>query len=66
MAQQIPNCGARLKELRGNRSLDELSELTGIPKSTLWRFETDVTRPSDEMKMKIAQFYGKTIQEIFY
>lgn len=47
-------------------SLDELAEKIDIPKSTLWRFETDITRPNDEIKGKIAAFYGKTIQEIFY
>ena len=66
MKQKLPNCGQRLKDLRGDMSLDELSEKINIPKSTLWRFESDVTRPNDQIKKKIADFYKKTIQEIFY
>lgn len=49
--------GPRLKWLRGQRgmTLDDVSEATGISKSTMSRLETGQRRPSLELLLPLAQ-----------
>lgn len=60
------SAGAKLKELRGNRTQQEVADALGISKSALAMYEGDNRVPRDEVKRKLAQFYGQTIQFIFY
>ena len=58
--------GARLKWLRRQRgmTLTELSEATGISKSTLSRLETNQRRPSLELLLPLAQAYRVPLDEL--
>lgn len=56
----------RLVKLRGNRTQKEVSEATGIKISSIAMYETGKRIPSDEKKIKIANFYKKSVQSIFY
>lgn len=58
--------GNRLKQLRGKRTLKTVSEDLGISDSTLNGYELGKRRPKDEIKIKIAKYYGKSIEELFY
>ena len=51
--------GERLKRLRGTRTLKEVSECIGI-------YENGARVPRDEIKIKLAKYYKKTIQSIFF
>ena len=58
--------GERLKRLRGDRTLKEVSERVGISESALSMYENGARIPRDEIKIKLANFYKETIQSIFF
>ena len=58
--------GARLRELRGNRTLEDVSQATGIGRSALNMYELGCRVPRDEAKIKLAEFYGKSVEELFF
>ena len=58
--------GKKLRELRGSRTQDEISKELGITKSSWAMYERDERVPRDEVKIRIANFFGKTVQELFY
>lgn len=55
-----------LKELRGSRSLREVSSAVGISISALGMYETGKRIPRDNIKLRIANFYGRSIEDIFF
>lgn len=55
-----------LRKLRDDRSQSEISEAIGITKSSWAMYERGERVPRDEVKIKIAKFFGMTVQEIFY
>ena len=58
--------GDRLKQLRGGMSQAELAAILGVTKQTISNYETEVRVPPDAIKIKIARYFGKTVQEIFF
>ncbi len=58
--------GSKLRELRGNRSQEEMANEIGITKSSWAMYERNERVPRDEVKVKIATYFGKTVQEIFF
>jgi len=58
--------GQRLRKLRGTRTIKEVSDATGIGWSTLCMYELGKRRPSDGVKVILAEYYGVTIQQLFY
>lgn len=55
-----------LVKLRGNRTQAEIAADLGISQSALAMYETGQRIPSDEVKIKIANRYKKSVQSIFY
>ena len=64
MSEYIP--GIRLKRLRNGRRLREVAEAMGVTRQTIVNYESGKRIPSDNMKVKLASYYGKTVQEIFF
>ncbi len=58
--------GEKLRELRGNRTQEEMAKELNITKSSLAMYERNERVPRDEVKVRIANFFGKTVQEIFF
>ena len=58
--------GAKLRYLRGSRSAQDIAAELGISRAALSNYELDKRRPKDEMKVKIAEFYGVTVTELFF
>lgn len=58
--------GEKLKELRGKKTQSELSKELGILPSAYSNYENDYRVPNDEVKKKIATYYKKTVDEIFF
>ena len=56
----------QLKKLRGEISQDEIAKQIGITKSSWSMYERGERVPRDEIKIRIANFFGKTVQEIFF
>lgn len=66
IAAALDGVGPRLKRLRSSRaiSLADLSEMTGISKSTLSRLETGQRRPSLEVLLPLARAYRVPLDEM--
>jgi transcriptional regulator with XRE-family HTH domain len=58
--------GNRLKALRGNRTIQEVSEATGIDTSTIGMYEIGQRIPRDNNKIILADYYGTTVQNLFF
>ena len=58
--------GEKLKETRGDMPREVVAEALGISLSALAMYERGERTPRDEIKIKIASYYGKTVQELFY
>lgn len=58
--------GEKLRELRGDLTQEEMAKALRITKSSLSMYERNERVPRDEVKIKIANFFGKTVQEIFF
>jgi Predicted transcriptional regulators len=58
----------KLIELRNKsgKTQAEVSEDLNISQSCLGNYEAGIRVPKDEMKVKIADYYGLTVQEIFF
>ena len=56
----------KLRELRGNQTQMEVAAGIGITKSTWAMYERGERVPRDEVKKRIAAYFGKTVQEIFF
>lgn len=58
--------GNRLKALRGNRTIQEVAEATGIDTSTIGMYEIGQRIPRDNNKIILAEYYGTTVQNLFF
>ncbi|MFV8520875.1 helix-turn-helix transcriptional regulator [Bacillus sp. SBS7] len=55
-----------LINLRNERSREEVAKAVGISISTLQMYENGQRIPRDNIKIKLANFYGVTVQAIFF
>lgn len=60
------SCGAFLKKLRGEKSQEYIANEIGITKSAWAMYERNERIPRDEVKIRIANYFGRTVQEIFF
>ncbi|MEL7660386.1 helix-turn-helix transcriptional regulator [Acetobacterium wieringae] len=58
--------GKLLTELRGEKTLPEVAAILGLSPAAIRQYESGNRIPRDNIKEKIAKFYDKTVQEIFY
>lgn len=58
--------GEKLRKLRGDRSQAEVAKALGITQAALSAYETGIRIPRDELKIKLAAYYGVTIESIFF
>ena len=58
--------GNRICKLRGKCSQRELADKLKISKSALSMYERGERMPRDEVKERIASYFGKSVQEIFF
>ena len=58
--------GAKLRALRGDKTQKATADGIGVKQSTYAMYETGERVPGDENKIRIAKYYGKTVQEIFF
>lgn len=56
----------RLIELRGSRTREEVANAIGVSVSALGMYEQGRRMPRDEIKVKFAKYYKKTVQSIFF
>ena len=60
------NIGERLKNLRGDKTQDEIAKSLGISKSAYAMYEQGNRVPRDEVKIKISKLFGVSVQDLFF
>ncbi|QWG33336.1 helix-turn-helix domain-containing protein [Bacillus mycoides] len=55
-----------LVTLRGEKTRGKVAESIGISVSTLQMYENGQRIPRDNIKVRLADFYGVTVQSIFF
>ena len=57
-----------IKELRKNRKLrqEDLAEKLGVTRQTIIAIENDKYDPTLELAMKISEFFGVSVNDIFH
>ena len=63
---RIVGYGKRLRDLRGEKSLEEVAKATGLTRSAIFMYETEERIPRDENKVALAKYFGKSVQELFF
>lgn len=58
--------GRELRRLRGSRTIQEVADATGIDTSTYGMYEIGQRVPRDNNKITLANYFGLTVQELFY
>jgi putative transcriptional regulator len=56
----------KLFNLRGDKTREEVANDLDISVSALQMYENGQRVPKDDIKVKIANYYGLTVQEIFF
>lgn len=58
--------GARLRTLRGDRTLEEVADKTNVGRSALNMYELGLRMPRDEAKIKLATYYDVSVDDLFF
>ena len=58
--------GERLKRLRGSRTQLEVANALKVTPMAVSQWENGLRMPSDDMKVKIAMYYKKSVMFIFF
>ena len=58
--------GNRLLALRGNKTVREVSAAIGVSPGSWCMYESGKRTPRDEVKIRIAQYFGVEVSDIFF
>lgn len=58
--------GEKLRKLRGEKTQEEIARALGITKSSYAMYERGERVPRDEVKIRIAAFFGVSVQDLFF
>lgn len=58
--------GEKLRELRGEKTQETIAQEVGVTKSAWAMYERNERVPRDEVKLRIANHFNKSVQEIFF
>lgn len=58
--------GILLMQLRGDRTQREVAMALNISEPAIRHYESGKRIPKDNIKIKIASYYGKKVDEIFF
>lgn len=58
--------GKRLMALRGNQTREKVAKAVGVSVSAISMYENGERIPRDEIKIRLAMYYQKTVEEIFF
>lgn len=56
----------RLVAARGNRKREDVAAAVGVSLSAIAMYESGGRIPRDETKIKLAHYYGTTVQALFF
>lgn len=57
---------AKLRILRGDKSREEVAIACGVTAQAIGMYEQGARIPSDDIKLRLAKVYNRTVQEIFF
>lgn len=63
---ETKSIGEKLIALRGNRSQAEVATGIGVTTAAVGMYERNERIPKDQIKMRIADYFGVSVQEIFF
>ena len=58
--------GKKIKTMRGTKTQEEIASACGITTSSLSMYETGRRIPRDEIKVRLAAYFGVSIGELFF
>ena len=58
--------GNRLRAMRGDRSQHTIASAIGISQSALAMYESGMRNPRDNIKIRLAKFFGVRVSDIFF
>lgn len=58
--------GKKLADLRGDKTQQEVANACDISVSALSMYELDERVPRDEVKIRLASYYGVSIESLFF
>lgn len=58
--------GLRIKTLRGDRSQSEVAKALGVTSMAISRYENGERTPPDSMKVAMANYFGCSVESIFF
>lgn len=58
--------GERLRILRNGRSIAAVSKGTGLSQARIGNYERGLRMPTDDAKVLLANYYGTSVQKLFY
>lgn len=58
--------GERLQRLRGSRTQKEVAEAVGVTPMAISLYESGERVPRDEIKVRLANYYKRTVNFIFF
>ena len=56
----------KLIQARGKHSREEVATAVGVSVSAISMYECGARTPRDAIKMKLAKYYGMTVQDLFF
>lgn len=60
------NASRKLIAARGEKTRREVSKAIGISVSAIAMYENGLRTPRDAIKQKLADYYGLTVQDLFF
>ena len=66
MAIDKKKVGERLAQLRGKRTQKEIADAVGVTPQAICMYETGERMPADDVKIKLAQLYRRSVATIFF
>lgn len=63
---ELCNCIRRCRFEHGEMSQEELANEIGVTRQTIYSIEKGKFIPSALLAFKIARFFGKNVEEVFY
>lgn len=58
--------GERIRKLRGKRTKAEVAAAIGVSESSYIKYERGERNPDDDIKMRIAAYFKRTVGHIFF
>lgn len=58
--------GERLRLMRGEKSREEVAMAVGVTSSAIYNYEKGTRIPGDRIKIRLAEYFEKSIQDIFF